>query len=408
MSLPPSLCIDLGASYTKIAYRELPGATSHLLTQSDLPDEHHFCIPSVAARSTTRDAWVFGVEAMDLRSGPRVEVFQDWKSDLFLPEEERGIGFDVLDDTSDEVRTLLIERTPSLRALDVATRFLRWLHDEQLPEMLAEHPRYREAEVQLCVPDFVLDDPLAPRLEALMRAIGFRNEGSFTLSEPKANLIGILTEGQNALTQSGGINVGAMVGDAAVLRSLARPDQAVLLVDVGAFTTDLALASLHRTDAPGTEDPAHSARLGVRRLDDWILEAARPEARARIDGSAAEREHFHRMAFGPQPRVEEFGLSVDHVEATLKRFTDEILAVVDTFLAENPDDHLFSAVLTGGGSNIRGIANRLAAALGQRDIQALHAPGSIDAPHHLRRYALGPELVRGASAIGGCSILYRA
>ena len=401
MSFPPSLCIDLGASFTKVAYRSDPHATTHLLRQSELPDDHHFCIPSVAARNKATGAWVFGVEAMDLRSGPRVEVYQNWKADLFQPTEERDVGFDVLDGTTDEVRELLMDKHPPLRALDVVARYLQWLYTEQLPLMFG-HTEFRKAQVQLCVPDFVLDDSLSMRLERLLKRIGFRNQGNYTLSEPKANLIGVLTEGQNALTQAGAPNLGAMFGDTNVLRTLAEPGQAVLIVDVGAFTTDLALAGFAHSGDGFEDDPSQSVRLGVRRLDDLILEGADSQARARIGGSAGEREHFHRIAYAHAPSAQvlnrEMGLDPAGVDAVVDRFATSILKAIDDFLTHHGTHELFAAVLTGGGSNIPALANRLAAALATRNLGALHAPASTEAPPTLQRYVLGPELVRGASA----------
>ncbi|MEN0068340.1 MAG: hypothetical protein AAGA48_39840 [Myxococcota bacterium] len=408
MTIPPSLCIDLGASFTKIAYRDRPDATSRLLQDNDLPDDQHFCIPSVAARNVARDVWVFGVEAMDLKSGSRVEVFQNWKAQLFDP--DREVTFDVLDDIPDEVRKVLLEGDPALRALDVATRFLAWLHDEQLPAMLGSTD-FRDAQVQLCVPDFVLDDPLAMRLEGILRDIGFRNASTYTLSEPKANLIGVLTEGANALTRNGRPNPAVMFGDTTVLKRLAHPGQAVLLVDVGAFTTDFALAGFSQElDAGFAQDPSHSMAHGIRKLDEWLLADAPDLDRERVEASAAEREHFHATIHGgiAGPRPEEFGLTQPVVDETVGRFTQAILDGIETFVNQHEPEGLVAAVLTGGGSNIRGIANRLARALYERDIATLHAPKDTDAPLDRVMYGLRPELVRGASAIGGCSILYRS
>lgn len=411
MSLPDSLCIDLGASFTKVAYRPAPDATTHLLTDGDLRDEHHFCIPSVAARSVERDAWVFGPDAVELRPGPRVEVFQNWKADLFASGED-GVDFSMLDDTSAEVRQLLLQRVPSLRALDIAQRYLRWLHDTQIPRMLG-HERFREAEVQLCVPDFVLDSPLAHRLDRMLASIGFKNDGAYTLSEPKANLIGVLTEGRNPRTASGFPNLGAMFGDAEVPRQLAQPDQAILIVDIGAFTTDLALASFaHHAGDAFDDDPAMSTRLGVRLLDAWVLEGAPADARERVVQGSADDAHTFRVTVhgdGPRPaRPEAYGLSAGQVDAAVGRFTGSILQAIDTFLAGEERAAVHAVVLTGGGANIRGVSNRLAQALAERGTTMLHAPTSTDAPGQVRKYALGPELVRGASAVGGCSILYRA
>lgn len=408
MNILPSLCIDLGASFTKIAFRDSPDATTRLLQDAELPDDEHFCIPTVAARNVQRDAWVFGTEAMDMRSGPRVEVFQNWKAQLFDP--DREVSFDVLDEVDDDVRNFLLEGDPGLRALDVATRFLEWLHDEQIPKMLRGID-LSQVETQLCVPDFVLDDTLAMRLEGILHGLGFRNRaGAFTLSEPKANLIGVLTEGVNALTRSGRPNPAVMFGDTAVLKRLARPGQAVLLVDVGAFTTDFALAGFtHDPEAGFAQDPSHSIAHGIRKLDEWLLAGASELDRERVESSAQEREHFHTTIHGgiAGPRPEEYGLTQPEVDATVERFTQVILDGVTEFLGDNEPGGLVAAVLTGGGSNVRGIANRLAHALYEREIATLHAPKATDAPLDRVMYGLRPELVRGASAIGGSSILYR-
>jgi hypothetical protein len=414
-SLPASsaLCIDLGAAFTKVAYREDANSAAHLLRHPDLDfDEHRFCIPSVAARNTETDRWVFGAEAMGLRSGPRVEVYQNWKADLFRGEDDPELGLGQLEDATPEAARLLMERFPQLRALDVASRFLRWLHDEQIPDMLG-HQRFRAAQVQLCVPEFVVGGPLASRTEQLMEAAGFRNRGCFTLSEPKANLVGVLTEGENRLTRAGNPNLAAMFGDASVLRALAQPDHAVLFLDVGAFTTDFALANFAKRRGAGfEEDPCASATLGVRLLDDLILREAPAAVRERVASGPAERESFHAAVHGGEQHflgadpLEPFGLTPAAVDAALAEFTGAILEETTRFLADHGDEHVYAVVLTGGGNNIPGIANRLAAALGTTDLHALYAPAATAAPLHLTRHALRQELVRGASAIGGASILF--
>ncbi|MBX2804197.1 MAG: hypothetical protein KTR31_41435 [Myxococcales bacterium] len=408
MSTPDSLCIDLGASYTKVAVRSGADGTTRLLTDPELPDG--FCIPSVAARDTQRDRWVFGPDAVDLRASERVELHLNWKSDLFAPGALEEGDLELLDGHDPEADRLLLAHVPALRAFDVARRYLTWLHDEQIPDMLG-HGRFHELATQLCVPNFVLESSLAPRLETLLREVGFSTESDFTLSEPRANLIGVLTEGRNPRTASGLPNLGAMFGDAAVLRTLASSDQGVLLVDVGAFTTDLALASFARHDGGGfDDDPAMSVRLGVEQLDAWLLESATDEARARALGSATEREHFRRAVYGSRTAdgPAEFGLTRADVGTAIKRLVRSVLHAVDAFLSHaDTDKTLFAAVLTGGGCNIVGIGNALAEGLAKRGVGTLHAPRTTDVPGDMHKLVLGPELVRGASAVGGCSILYR-
>src|SRR5260370_23698833 len=88
-----TLSIDLGASYTKVAYRGAcapkqvgtfeEGARILVLDNSPL-------IPSLAVR-THNDSkpWVFGREAANLNPDPGMEVFQNWKADLFRPRNDK-------------------------------------------------------------------------------------------------------------------------------------------------------------------------------------------------------------------------------------------------------------------------------------------------------------------------------
>lgn len=412
MFFPPSLCIDLGASFTKVAYRPKPDATSHLLEDPDLTfDPGRFCIPSVAARNKATGAWVFGAQAMDLRSGGKVEVFQNWKADLFLPADQRTADLSVLEGASPEAAELLLDADPHLRAMDVAARYLCWLYDEQLPAMLGSK-EFTRAQVQICVPEFVRDDTsFSAVLDLVMSWAGFRNSGGFALSEPRANLIGILTGGTNIVARSGRPDLGAMLGDADILRALSKPDQAVLFVDIGAFTTDLALVSLARHQGGGFDDaPSRSKRLGVRFLDDLVLKEAIPEERAHIEASAQDREALHdkysAAHFAGGDPFSVYGLTAEIVDGCMASFAASVVREIRSFLAESASVVPFAAVLTGGGCNIPPVANRLAGALAELGVRWFHAPEGTVAPPTALRNVLRGELVRGASAIGGASILF--
>lgn len=412
MSYPPSLCIDLGASFTKVAYRPRPDATTHLLKDPDLTyDTGRFCIPSVAARNKATGVWVFGAQAMDLRGGGRVEVFHNWKADLFVPPEERTADVSVLEGASPEVSELLLDAHPHLRAMDVAARYLCWLYDEQLPAMLGSN-EFTRAQVQLCVPEFVRDDAsFMAILDRVMAWAGFRNSGGYALSEPRANLVGILTSGHNIVARSGRPDLGAMLGDADILRALSKPDQTVLFVDIGAYTTDLALVSLALHQGGGfTDAPSRSARLGVRHLDELVLAEAVPEERAAVEASAQERETLHdkysttHFAGGDPFAI--YGLSTEGVDRCTETFAAKVLREIRSLLDECTTTVPFAAVLTGGGCNIPAVGNRVAGALAELGVRWFHVPEGIVAPPSAMRNVLRDELVRGASAIGGASILF--
>jgi hypothetical protein len=411
---PPSLCIDLGAAFTKVAYRERPDAPTRLLAHPSMTaGDARFCVPSVAARDNTNGRWVFGAEAAALRSGDRIRVHQNWKADLFLPAEERGGGLELLEDATPEALALLLEEHPHLRAMDVASRFLCWLYDEHIPTMLGP-TAFQRAQVTLCVPEFVRgDSTFAEQLDHVMHWAGFRNDGEYTLSEPRANLIGVLTRGENHLARGATPNLGAMFGGSLAIRGLDRPDHSVLFVDIGAFTTDLALANLARRgpEDGGTGDPSFSARLGVRLLDQRILSLAPAAEREWVEASAEERERFHELVYGGGAlgrRPEEYGLTADVVDEGVAVFAQAILDAVADFRSQHAAEVVVAAVLTGGGTHLPGLGQRLADGLVASGVRTVHAPESIDLPPQVLRYPLGPELIRGASAIGGASILFSA
>ncbi|MEM0969848.1 MAG: hypothetical protein AAGJ31_10890, partial [Verrucomicrobiota bacterium] len=179
----PTLAIDLGAAFTKVAFRPQPDAPARLLTHPDLSfDEHRFCIPTVAATDTRTERWVYGADAMDLPHRGAIEVYRDWKSCLFQPKKERPVGFSSMDEAKPSVVEFFQFTFPYLRAREVAGRFLGWLREEMIPEMLG-HPIPDGVQVQLCVPDFVIRGDLGHLCEQMMQEAGFENYGFYTLSE---------------------------------------------------------------------------------------------------------------------------------------------------------------------------------------------------------------------------------
>ena len=414
--LRSSLCIDLGAAFTKVAYRELPESTTHLLRHPTLNfDESRFCIPSVAAHNLRTDAWAFGVDPMDLRAGEFIEVFRNWKSDLFHYDTGVPLGIDFLEDASPMLLDFLQFTYPRLKSRDVAVRYLRWLHNEMIPAMLGK-PIPPGVEVQVCVPEFVIQGSVGPLVETIMEEAGFENAGLYTLSEPKANLIGVLTEGRNVLARSGRPSRTGMFGDGHIIGRLSH-GESVLFIDIGAYTTDLALADLSRDDEGSfDDDPSESTPLGVSLLDKMVVSRLEPRLR-QVFGeslSASDWELIHARDYGGEHH---FGASSwvapdgsklpqDLVHHCLEEFSSKVSLIVQRFLEQNRPTSLRTAVLTGGGSNLTQVANRLVRELAGLGIRVLYAPESTFVPQEIEKHPLRQELVRGASGIGGASILF--
>lgn len=417
--LKSSLCIDLGAAFTKVAYRESPESTSHLLRHSSLNfDESRFCIPSVAAHNRRTDVWVFGTEPMEYKAGGSVEVFRNWKADLFQQDAGGPLGGSFLEDASPQLLEFLRFTYPHLQAREVAVRYLRWLHHEMIPEMLGK-PISPTVEVQLCVPEFVIQGTLGPLMEQIMAEAGFENTGLYTLSEPKANLVGVLTEGRNVLTRTGRPSRTGMFGDSHIIGRLSHEGEAVLFVDVGAYTTDLALADFS-TDSEGSfaHDPSHSTSLGVSLLDKMIVARLDPDQRAIFETqlTPAEWEQIHAVEYGGErhflgevswvPSQHGQTLPQDLVQTCLEEFASAISQSVRQFLGMCRYNAVRIAVLTGGGCNLAHVSHRLARDLAALGITILYAPESTRVPPELEKHSLNQELVRGSSGIGGASILF--
>lgn len=414
--LRSSLCIDLGAAFTKVGYRELPESTTHLLRHPTLNfDESRFCIPSVAARNVRSDTWVFGVEPMEYRAGKTVEVYRNWKSDLFSRDGSGPLGASFLEDASPQLLEFLRFTYPHLKAREVAVRYLRWLRESMIPEMLGR-ALPPDLEVQLCVPEFVIHGTLGPLMERIMEEAGYENAGLYTLSEPKANLIGVLTEGRNVLSRGRPSRLG-MFGDGHIVSRLSH-GESLLFIDVGAYTTDLALANLS-TDSDGSfaDDPSESTPLGVSLLDRMIVDRLEPRLQ-QVFGetlSGADWERIHAIDYGGEQHFGSAtaweapdGSSLPRalVHACLEEFAAAITAAVQRFLSRAQPAQVRTAVLTGGGGNLAQVSNRLARELAGLGVAVLYAPDSTQVPPHQEKHFLSQELVRGASGIGGASILF--
>ena len=221
----PVLAIDMGAAYSKVAFRRgvQPGEKFYLESLQLVLDGKAL-IPSVVIKDTDRQ-WHFGNVAFGLRPGPGWEVFENWKKALF--------------DTD----------APPESAIIPAVRFLTWLREQVHTQI----PESREARIRITLPALENFSQKAFLLRECFVKAGWHQDLFFPVYEPHANIIGLLVKGKNYVFWSadgikpyldydklfkayGMLNLNQMLYSN---RTRSRFLKGMIL-DIGAYTTDVA------------------------------------------------------------------------------------------------------------------------------------------------------------------------
>lgn len=427
--MSPSICIDFGASYTKIAYREDPNQPSQLLGYESLSlDPDHVCIPTVAAWRERDDRWVFGIDAADLHSGNGVRVFSNWKPLLFEPAPEFRVAEDIEEDDEWNGEPIQGADTPHALARRITQQFFAWLKKDLVPQMLGR-PVLDDITLRVAVPEFVMYSPEATDFEGLVTKAGWLSPGIICISEPVSNLIGSLSRGRNKVVPvRNGKSMPAvqeMFTESEFLKFIdddldvdREGDQhCILVVDVGNFTTDFGLINIdleERGFFPLTE--SHSIALGVSKLEQWVKKLLPQQAKESYSAlSVRDRERLRTVVYGqgkswqmPDGTGIGQGKEGDEIKQAIRAMADQVIEGVEEFLKLNGISHVGEVILTGGGNNMPGLASRLAEHFSTMGIPALHGPAEIAMSQTLRNIPLDQKIVRGASALGGTSVLFDA
>ncbi len=225
-----TICIDLGASYTKIGYRPVCNPPigrpfDHEAEVFKLDGEA--LIPSLAIQTRDkRKPWLFGQEASNSRIAPQMVVHTNWKAGLYGRR----------------------NNAEAARSAIVAKAFFEWL-GSQIERFVPDMGKIR---VRVTLPAFDDVNDLKGVVLQCLRLAGWRPlEIEFT-TEPHANAIGLMTLGRNYVTSGKKgqfLDFGKMFGMAnpyvkrAREVALADSEKNLLrmtIIDIGAFTTDLA------------------------------------------------------------------------------------------------------------------------------------------------------------------------
>ncbi len=409
-----SISIDFGSAFTKVAVRQKLNKPSVLISDGKLVSG--FCIPTLAARTERvgKPRWAYGLDATEVVAGNGIQVFQNWKSSLFTA-------------------------TPDPEIRPVAVGFFTWLR-----HFVARHTEplgvtdLGSVPVRLSVPAFPImgieqeNSPQSTELLAILAQAGWKADSIRPIiSEPETNAIGIYTHGKNSTwippdiyPRETCIHFGGMFAFGGYLASLrnrslrnGRGSHCVLVIDVGAFTTDLAFLEFdldNEEESPTTK--VESRALGVHDLDRLVLNQLPPAKAALITNlDALRREELKRSLYSDErpyllARNVEIGIDgeIQGIRQCLTGFTNQILQFVGDFLFQNQVTQLHELILTGGGSFIPRLSKHTVNAIVERglDTRWIHSPASAHSTPRYIHAHLEPQSTRGSSALGGASIYF--
>lgn len=408
----PTISIDLGAAYTKIAIRREPDSVSNLLSHEKFRlDDLHVCIPTIAAWRRSDDRWVFGDDAQDLVPSDDIYVFRNWKPLLFTPPEES------LDPNSALGRMFyqsLHSATVHCKVENLAAGYFRWLLREMLPYMIGDQP-CTDPVLRISVPDFAEDLDYDCEIEQILQKAGWNSPRVRTAPEPVTNLIGALSDGKNYMRDDNPnlADTGKILAESGLTLAPSQEEPFhILSVDIGAYTTDFAVFEIK--DGFGTTLPpcrSQSAPFGIEMLDNLVKHGLAPRKGDLLGTlSSLDRESFRRCVYTEERtwscNEQTFGEGNEMpiIEKCINGMSTRISNEVDEFLSACDVSRLDVAIFTGGGSNIPRITRNLANRLASKQVTTFLSSSLPENFPGARR--LSQSVIRGASAIGGASVIF--
>jgi hypothetical protein len=470
-------CIDLGSGYTKVGLRTAPTADTTLLASPTvLAGGVDFCLPTVVAVDQTSGTrqYEFGYRALDRKPGDKVRVFSNWKRWAFEAGNKLPSGLPALLASDDfaalagryqvplaEVNGLrqLVAAShqlnggppPTAELLAVrqagvlAEKFFRFLRTFVLDACRRmEHPPadLEDVPAVLTAPAFAPEGELTshPGVKllsaALVRAGWKVRDHHPVVSEPFSNAVGVLTGGVNAVRRTPKskthaavtrIDLGKMFKKGPIITAASDgehfPLYRALVVDVGAYTTDVAVVELPAAEMDDFTPAAVRVRqssvpLGVHEIDDRVRAVLPPRQAAYLTDtmSSADWEDFRQTVYDganakPYKTLEgNIGGKKDApaIRAALEAFGGEVAAHVVGFCGDLSPANMQELILTGGGNAIPAVRAALESAvrLPGNPIARVLAPARRTSVADAVARHLDDRQSRGGSALGGCSIFF--
>ncbi len=419
------LSIDLGSAYTKLAIRTTWDGDSTMVGNVPIaPQESSFCIPSVVAHDSDRDRWLIGVDAASQVPGDGVKIYRNWKALLY--------------EDNDNPWEVATEFFSTLRAK------LRGIR--RLGENVASVP------VRICLPkasDAAKIEEVEQRVIATLAETGWTVASDrASVYEPEANALGIVTRGLNKTWIPPYFDFTPHRGRSVSFPRMLDPDlnnafrqmrdtYGVLVVDIGAYTTDFGYVLFDSSykirtgsQASGDWDPPDlkqcSYKLGVHELDSSVYRGLGVRTQQAIRRLSTAEWEKHRLALysGEEVALRDrdgvftIGRGADRevISEALNAFARRVIETREEFCCsiglKVPD----AEIITGGGSMILQVRQKVMQHIRNRGTPRIHdlldaeepreALGDAPARRLEERAVQNRELVRGGSALGGCSVFF--
>lgn len=424
------VCIDLGSSYTKIGVRRDWNVPSVVVEDLSVAlKSPSFVVPSVVAREdgARQESWYVGAQAAEMRRTEKREIFRNWKASLFGAPESDGAA-----------QTAKAGSLSQGRAKEIAIHMLRLLRasvEDGKWREVAEYP------ARLCVPDFGTAQQRDELCRAILLEAGWTPcGGRVAVTEPEANVIGVVTRGLNRtwLPKSGsGRSIRFMqmqeMLETGVKKAYRRmsDNYDVMITDVGAYTTDFGFVafdpSFRKDYGNHPTVKTRSVALGVTVLDSLVVSRMPAESqrairsmpttvweRAKIQLYSGRIFKF-RSAGEPEVSLGAEG-DLHAIDDGMAEFTRRICEARAGFVKSIGVKTINDELVTGGGSYIPSLRDALRASCGNpiRDLldpkeperAVLEGTGPMSAKAKAQRLLHNSQLVRTASAIGGASVFF--
>lgn len=406
-----TVSIDLGASYTKVAYRQAcdPGGPGTVREDAKiLMVDGTPLIPSIAIQTVRKERpWVFGVEAAKLNPDATMKVHKNWKANLFLPQ----------------------NNAESANAVIVAEHFFGWLKGK----LESASIDLSKCETRVAMPAFKSVEETARVIGICMETNGWRPP-ILKAIEPHANTVGLFSQGRSAVRRTSdgerhpeftkmftpnnvllqGVRNFTLTGTGSnVVKAM--------IFDIGAFTTDFACLAYDVTalgeSMPAVQPESHAVGV-INQLDNPLFAALAEHHSFDWSGvSFEETELVKRDLYRGNPRsltlnsrAIKLGADGDRalVDDSLTAFEKEVWTKAESFIEKEKPRIIF---LTGGGALIPQLAERLKKRIQEKGLGFgnVEGPGKLvpvtDVLRPWRAWdASGEGLHRLATSLGSTSV----
>jgi hypothetical protein len=412
--------LDFGSAYTKVGWRGGWDQSTALLSGLRLSEQGQFTVPTIAAqiKHAGKSDWVFGASAARQPPSRDVLVYRNWKSALL--NESRPPA----------------EWPDSTHVSQVAFQYFLALGKDLARKLNLKG--IGEQAARICIPGRpAIKDVEGAELflAEILEAAGWRlSEVEPFVSEPLSNLIGIVTSGRNATWQPPPISfqphyrrtlqLDKMI-EAPGLKEAVQSMSShydVLVVDVGAFTTDFGIiridTSFNQREVLRTRGEQESVDVGIRQLDEAVIDSLSTKSRDVLRNiSWAEWDQLKSELYAGRPQqvlassghyhVVGAGKDAENIQHEISRFTDRISAEMHRFRSR-VRGVVQAEALSGGGTFIPSVR----AGLWGQDASAETMWKSIKrlggAARQLddRTRKLMSVVRRGGTALGACSVFF--